>query len=525
MDHNPSNQPTPRASFPATLKHLFIQETDPLFIYLILGAITLTGLFLRLLVINKPLEYDEAYTFVYFASRSFKYILADYSAPNNHILHTILVGLAYRIFGGEPWVLRLPALAAGTLIVPAMYFTARRFFSRPQALAAAGLVALANWFISYSANGRGYTLLILLALLLTNFAALLVTRQRNSRGGTEWESRAALIAFAVTGALGFYTIPIFLYPMAGISLWVAATYLAAAEPWRDRLRRLAVFLGACLAAGLLTLVLYSPVIVFGTGFSSIVNNEIVESLDWSAFLENLDPRLEKTWRKWMVRIDPSARYLLSGGFLLSLLFYRKLSNQKLPMQIFLVLGPVVLLVLQRVTPLPRMWIYLEAFYLMFAAAGLVWLAGLLVRKAAGPARTERILSAGVLLAVVVACAAILGSRQQSVVMSRGPLPEQFAAEYIVEHVRSEDIIIATGPVHIRTAYYVIIHDIPFERFYQRGQPLEFQSALVVLRTNSKQNTPQKVVDFFELTPVLEADSAELVYEYGAVQVYSVPARQ
>src|SRR5512139_1237710 len=91
----------------AGFEHLFVQEKEPLYILLILGGITLAGFVLRVLVINRPIAYDEAYTFLNFASKSFKYILADYSAPNNHILHTILVGVAYRMFGGEPWVVRL----------------------------------------------------------------------------------------------------------------------------------------------------------------------------------------------------------------------------------------------------------------------------------------------------------------------------------------------------------------------------------------------------------------------------------
>jgi uncharacterized membrane protein len=515
LDAHHSIKQSPTHSFRDTFNHLFFQEKDPLYIYLILGVITLIGVFLRMLVLNKPIEYDEAYTFIYFASRSFKHILADYSAPNNHIFHTILVGLAYRLFGGEPWVLRLPAFIAGILIVPVMYITARRFFSRQQALAASALIAVGHWFIMYSVNGRGYTMLILFALLQANFAGILVAQQ----------SKPALIAFALTGALGFYTIPIFLYPMAGISLWVVTTYLIGKESWQDKFHRLAVFLGTCIGSGLLTLVLYSPVIIFGTGFSSLFNNEIVESLNWSTFIENLDPRITRAWRKWMVRIEPTTQDLLSGGFLLSLFLYRKISNQKLPLQVFLGIAVVILLLLQRVTPLPRMWLYLEAFYLLFAAAGLVWLADVLARKIAGPPRAERILSFAILLAAIGACIGILTSRQQEIVMNRGPLPEQYAADYIVKHLTQEDTIIATGPVTIRTAYYSSINGIPFDRFYQRDHPLKIQNALVLLRKNSKYNTPQKVLDFFKLAAALDSTSAELVFEYGKVQIYSIPAKE
>ena len=168
------NNPSPRKPvFPSIsrkFQHLFLAEKDSAHIYWILAAITLIGMLMRLWKMNEPIAYDEAYTFIYFATRPLRQILADYSAPNNHILHTILVSLSYKILGGHIWIVRLPAFLAGTLSIPAGFFAARRIFNRNQSLAAASLVALTPWFISYSTNGRGYTLLTLLALLLMNFA-------------------------------------------------------------------------------------------------------------------------------------------------------------------------------------------------------------------------------------------------------------------------------------------------------------------------------------------------------------------
>jgi hypothetical protein len=501
----------------AVFEHLFLPERDPLHIFLSLGGLMLIGLILRLQDIHKYIAYDEAYTFIHFASRPFKHILADYSAPNNHIFHTILVGISYRLFGGQAWALRLPALIAGILMIPAMYMAARRFFSEYQSLAAAGLVAVIPLFINYSGNARGYTLLVLFALLLTNFAGILVNHQ----------SKPALIAFAITAALGFYTIPVFLYPMAGISLWVVVTYLFANEPKQDasRIRKLGVFLGACLVAGLLTLALYSPVILFGSGLSSMIGNDIVKSLSWGTFVENLDPRLLRAWKKWMIGINPAMEYLFLAGFLISVLFYRKVSNQKLPLQILLTLAVAVLVMLQRVSPLPRIWIFLEAFYLMFAAAGVVWLVDLALRRIAGPAFARRMLAAAIPLAFAGACLGLLMDRAQNpVYWDRDLLPEAYAAEYIAEHLEPEDTIIATGPVDIQAAYYLSLHGISFDRFYKRDHPVEIENALVMLRENSKYKTPESVVKFFKLDKALDVSAAELIYEYANVQIYSIPAK-
>ena len=510
-----SNQSELSQAFRATLVHLFLAAKDPAYIYFILGGITLLGFVLRVIDLNKWIAYDEAYTFIHFASRGFKHILADYSAPNNHIFHTILVRMSYRFFGGEPWALRLPAFTAGVLMIPAMYITARRFFSSTQALAASGLVAVTQSLINYSVNARGYTLLFLFALLLTNFAGILVTRP----------GKAALTAFTLTATLGFYTIPIFLYPMAGISLWVVATYLATNEPWPDKNRKLAIFIGACLLSVLLTLLLYSPVIIFGSGLSSLTSNEIVKPLSWSAFWENLDPRIIKARNKWMIGVGSAAKDVFFDGFLVSLLLYRKISNQKLPIPIFLVLGAAILVLLQRVTPVPRVWLYLEVFYLMFAAAGLVWVVEWIIHRLVDPQRGERIISAAVLLIFIGAFANILIARQQNpVFQDRDLLPESYAADYLAAHLAPQDTIVATGPVDIQTGYYLSLYNIPFERFYQRDHPVNIQNALVMVRQNSKYKTPESVVDFFKLDQALDLSKSKLVYEYASVQIYSIPAK-
>jgi hypothetical protein len=396
-----------------------------------------------------------------------------------------------------------------------MYITARRFFSSTQSLAASALIAVTHSFINYSVNARGYTLLFLFALILTNFAGILVVRQ----------SKAALIAFGITAALGFYTIPIFLYPMAGISLWVFVTYLVTREPWQIKFRKLAIFVGVCLLSILLTIILYSPVIIFGSGISSLISNEIVKPLNWSTFLDNLDPRMIKAWNKWMMGIGSSIENLFSGGFLLSLLLYRKVSNQKLPLQVFLVLGAAIIVLLQRVTPLPRIWLYLEVFYLMFAAAGLIWLAEFLVNRLVSPPQTEKILSLAILLIFISVFTNSLIARQQNpVYQDLDLLPEFYAANYLADHLTPADTIVATGPVDIQTAYYLSLHDIPFERFYQRDHPVKIQNALVMVRDNSKYKTPESVVDFFKLDQVLDLSKSELVYEYASVQIYSIPAK-
>ena len=495
---------------------LFVPAKDPFYIYGMLGGITLLAFLVRLYYMHNPIGYDEAYTFIRFSSKPFRYILADYHAPNNHILNSLLIGIVYRIVGNQLWVVRVPAFVASILAVPAAFLLARRSFNAYQALAAASALALWHAFIMNAVNGRGYSLIILFSLLLANFGSILLRK----------ESRAALVAYALTGALGFYTIPIFLYPMAGISLWVAVGHLTEKVSWRVRWHKLRQFLLACLVSGLLTLALYSPVIIFGTGFDSIVSNEIVKSQSWSDFVDNFITRSQNTWLTWDVYENQLLTRVITGGFIISLFIPRHSKKQKWPLAFFLVLSAGLILLMQRVAPLPRIWGYLEMFYLFFSAIGLAWLVNglfsLLTRKAANE-KTRSIFV--FFVAVLIFSGITLKTQNKAARANNWIAPEYFVAEYIHEHLGDADAIIAVAPSDIQTAYYLSISGVPYEIFYQRDNPVEIDKAFVLVRTrgSGKLNSLDAMLNFFQFENLV-ADPSEPVLAYGPLLLYSVSAQ-
>ena len=150
---------------------------------------------------------DEAASFIYYASHPLSIIVTIYGSPNNHILHSILMHAAYRIFGSAEWALRLPAFLAGMAIVPLTYLAARNLprekaLPTRGALIAAALAASAPVLIDYSTDARGYTLLCCFVLICTIAVA-----------------RGAWRTFAISAALGFYTLPVMLYPFLMLVVW------------------------------------------------------------------------------------------------------------------------------------------------------------------------------------------------------------------------------------------------------------------------------------------------------------------
>ena len=116
------------------------------------------------------MRYDESVTFVHYASRPWYIALTNYTAPNNHVFHSLLVHASTWIFGGAPWAIRLPALIAGILLVPASYVAARALVREARGALAASLVAGSSMLVEYSTNARGYTILALVFVLLLALA-------------------------------------------------------------------------------------------------------------------------------------------------------------------------------------------------------------------------------------------------------------------------------------------------------------------------------------------------------------------
>ncbi len=76
----------------------------------LLGVIALA---IRLAHVRQTMRHDEAYTFLHYAKAPLASALSDYTYPNNHIFHTLLVWISTRLFGPSEVAIRLPAFIFG----------------------------------------------------------------------------------------------------------------------------------------------------------------------------------------------------------------------------------------------------------------------------------------------------------------------------------------------------------------------------------------------------------------------------
>jgi 4-amino-4-deoxy-L-arabinose transferase-like glycosyltransferase len=138
-----------------------------------LAALIIGGLALRLsrLLENRPLWTDEAKLALGIGRLDYLGLLhsLDYNqvAP---ILYVWLMKALTSLFGMHEWVLRLPALIAGSLVVAIIWLVGKRTLSEAGALVAVALTATAPLLIAYSAEAKPYELDACVSAILLLFA-------------------------------------------------------------------------------------------------------------------------------------------------------------------------------------------------------------------------------------------------------------------------------------------------------------------------------------------------------------------
>lgn len=278
-----------------------------------IALLTVAAALLRFPYLSRTFGTDESATFLYYASKPLLIGLSVYGSPNNHLLHTALMHCSLGVFGSSEWALRLPAFIAGVAMVPLT------------SLAGGGVVAaaaVAAWpvLIDYSTDARGYTLLCCFVLIA--FAAMREVKNGN---------RAAPLVFVIAAALGFFTVPVMVYPFVMLLIWCG---------WRRD--TLICFVGTVA----LTFILYLPALLV-SGVASIASNPYVRPLTRDAFARSVPAYVINVIRD------------LSGGVpvvllaVIAIAFVFGVRRQRFWIGI---IGVILLIAMQRVLPFPRVWL-------------------------------------------------------------------------------------------------------------------------------------------------------------------------
>lgn len=484
---------------------IYSDPSDRTFL-LAVALIALLAALVRLIQLRRPVDYDEAYTYVYFASRPLRYIVTDYSGPNNHIFHTILVRASTQMFGNSLATLRLPAFLAGVFLIPAGYLAGKSLYNRWSGLLAAAGLALWPMLVDYSVNARGYTLVCLFACLGIWLAAEL-TRRNNF---TAW------LLLACSCSLGMYSIPTFLYPFGVIFLYL---FLSALAGDSGGITKIDFLWRWCLwgsATVLSTLLLYSPVLILGTGLNSIINNEFVQPIPLSLLREGVLSRFSKVWSEWMNGIPAWLIVITGVGFFLSILLHSRMTDRRIPLPLPALLWIALAILIQRVVPLARVWLFLLAFYLIWSAAGVVMAARLLTARIRIPAIVSPVAAGMLVISVLSVYISILNHPRTD---QSDPGIDYSAATYLEAHLTDQDTVLAVAPGSIRVGYYLLQKDIPYSRFYDRARPVSISQGYILVIERSKYATPESILTFHHLEKEITPEEFTLVFKQKRMAIY------
>lgn len=214
-----------------------------------LAGLTLLATVFRVIGLNQQLWYDEMITLVEFVRLPVGEIVTTYTSQNQHMLYSLLARLSVVSFGESPWALRLPAVLFGVLCVPALYFCARLWTGRREALFACALLTVSYHHVWFSQNARGYTGLAFFTLLSTYF----FFRGAEERGWRWW------MAYALAVAAGMYTHLSLGFIVVGqgiVYLWMLAARRREIGRWPENACKPLV---GFLLAALFSALLYAPV--------------------------------------------------------------------------------------------------------------------------------------------------------------------------------------------------------------------------------------------------------------------------
>jgi mannosyltransferase len=157
-------------------------------------ALTVLALLLRLTSLSRSLFTDEAYSLA-LAQRSFGHMLSLFGYEANGTPYSIVLWPLIRIFGTGVTLMRLPAVIAGALGVPALWWAARRFTAPAAALLAAGLLAINPMAVWYGQEARSYAFVILAACLAFGALPRALEREHGRRAWVGYVAAMSLLAY------------------------------------------------------------------------------------------------------------------------------------------------------------------------------------------------------------------------------------------------------------------------------------------------------------------------------------------
>lgn len=473
----------------------------------ILFGLTILAILFRVFLIQRPMQHDEAYTAVVFGFRPFIKIITDYHFPNNHVFHSILVHISYLLFGPNEWGVRSPAFAASVLSAPFGFILARRWYGNRIALISGISIAVFPSMIHYAVNARGYAVMALFTLMIFIMGDF-VKRHNNI---LIWGS------ISICGALGFLTLPIMAYPLAIFYVWMGFVWLKNQFGQRYTRRSfLAFMLGSGLLTIIFSLLLYTPIFL-NWGVKSVFSNPYVSALDQSLYLQTLGSRLSELWAVLNFSAIPGFGFILIIGFLLSILFHKSTSDEKVSLSLLSILVIIALVAFQRPNIYARTWVFYYPLLLIWVTAGWVGFFHFITRNQKKYQNTtKKVLIASFLAILLINGFYYVATELRTSKRHSGDVEQ--TTLFLKSHLTSEDIVIITATDDAAMWFYFEKYALG-QDFFLKDRP--FESAYVVVTFTKDQTVEQVIQERGPDMQFFNFQTTEKIGTIGQLDIYKI----
>ncbi|HEV7734861.1 MAG TPA: glycosyltransferase family 39 protein [Candidatus Binatia bacterium] len=363
---------------------------------------------------GRPFTGDEVGT-LYWMKRDYGFILSNFIDPwlsmNVFIAMTKALGT---LSSWNPWVMNLPSLAAGVVVVPLVAAVGVRVASPSVALMAATLAAANPYLLFYAVQLRAYALL-LVGVLVALIGFLDWQRTERTRDGVWCAAGMTLACVMHSNAIYFAAA----LAVLGVTWWYRDP-----RPWRQRLGAARTLLGPLVVAAVVVVAIYLPVIGPMRAYS--VRNAAV-------------PPTTLAWVPYALREYFGAGFLVLPSLALAALGARAAAGvePRLRAIVVAVVVPVI----------AASWVGLSAFPWAMARYLLVVLPPLLILVAAGVTTLPRRARAIALLVIVATWIPAIARLDAD----KRARPWARVGAHLARTTRAGDVLLATDVGYMHTA--------------------------------------------------------------------------
>lgn len=340
--------------FGVQLKQVFLSFKSDLlslttFQIIILSTFFTSLIFVKLFFLRRyPLMYDEVFSYLHFVDKGFLTSALYYPGPNNHIFFSLLCVINNLFFDDPVLIMRIPVLLISLFTSLILYACIRRYFDFSVAFLSVVLFSFSYNVFIYSIHGRGYTVLFFLFIVfIYSFWKLTVDEESKT---------IYKLFFLISGILGLYTIPTFIYAYIPVATYGLISFL-----YNHKWQKLKKFILLQILLACIVLVLYGPVLIIN-GIDKVAGNNWVAPVDSSIFWQSLIGYLKDIFN-YLWNIEQYGTLISCLIFLSGIgVLYKNQARGFALYLVLIVLCPLIIICFQKVLPPPRVWDYLFVIF-------------------------------------------------------------------------------------------------------------------------------------------------------------------